>query len=205
MPQVTERAALEADKSLRDAVFYLPSDLDGAEIMAGLQTLFDEEMVLQDAVLNDLVDNIRTDVTRVKNAWGDKEESARGQKANLRANNGIRELELARDAHITEYNAIRSKFERVEHPLAEDHPIITEESLKRKSTTDGWQVGDSRQRDSYIWRTDIGAGPSTRQMQKKDSGTGASSGMGERALKRARANNMKQASKLISSILPVYW
>jgi hypothetical protein len=106
MPQVTKWAALEADKSLRDAVFYLPSDLDGTEIMAGLQTLFDKEMVLRDAVLNDLMDNIRKDVTRVENAWGDKEESARGQKANLRANDGIRELELAHDAHIMEYNAI---------------------------------------------------------------------------------------------------
>jgi hypothetical protein len=195
MPQVTERAALEAYKSLRDAVLYLPSDLDAAEIMAGLQTLFDEEMVLRDAVLNDLVDNIRTDVTRVENAWGDKEESARGQKANLRANDGIRELELARDAHITEYNAVRSKFERLEHPLAEDHPIITDESLKRKSTIDGRQVGDSRRRDGSIWRTDIGAGPSTGQTRKKDSGTGTSSGLGERASKRARANEIRQASE----------
>jgi hypothetical protein len=175
MPQVAERAALDAGKSLRDAIFYLPSDLDAKEIEGGLQTLFNEEMVLRDAVLNDLVDNIRTGVTRVENAWGDKEESARGQKANLRANDGIRELELARDVHITEYNAVRLKFEQLRHPLAEDHPRITDESLRHKSTTDGRQVGDSRRRDGSIWRTDIGAGPSTVQTRKKDTKANTSS------------------------------
>jgi hypothetical protein len=169
MPHVGECAAKEADKSVRDMILYLPSDLDAMEIQeGGLKTLLDEEMALRDAILNDLVYNIRNDVMRVENAWGDKEEGARGQKANLRANDGIRELELARDTHITEYNAVRTKFERLKHPLAEDHPRITDESLKRKSTTDGREVGDSRRRDGSIWRNNISAGPSTMKTRKKD-------------------------------------
>jgi hypothetical protein len=95
-------------------------------------------------------------------------------------NDGIRELELARDTHITEYNAVRIKFERLEHPFAEDHPRITDDSLKRKSTTDGRQVGDSRRRDGHIWRNDIGAGPSTMKTRKKDDKTADISGLGER-------------------------
>jgi hypothetical protein len=180
MPHVRERAAAEADNSLRDMILYLPSDLEAMEIQeGGLKNLLDEEIALRDAILNDLVCNIRNDVMRVENAWGDKEESARGQKANLRANDGIRELELARDTHITEYNAIRTKLEQLEHPLAEDHPRITDESLKRKSTTDGRQVGDSRRRDGSIWRNDISAGPSTMKMRKKDVKTKGTSGLGE--------------------------
>jgi hypothetical protein len=180
MPHVGERAAAEVDKSLRDLILYLPSDLDAKEIQdGGLKTLLDEEMALRDAILNDLVCNICNDVMRVENAWGDKEESTCGQKANLRANDGIRELELARDTHITEYNAVRTKLERLEHPLAEDHPRITDESLTRKSTTNGRQVGDSRRRDGSIWRNDIGAGPSTMMMRKKDGKTKDFFGLGE--------------------------
>jgi hypothetical protein len=111
MPLVSNRAATEVDKSLRDTILYLPSDLDVVEIQGeGLKTLLDEEMALRDAILNDLIRNICDAVMRVESAWGEKEESARGQKANLRANDGIRELELARDTLITEYNAVRSKF-----------------------------------------------------------------------------------------------
>jgi hypothetical protein len=142
--------------------------------------LLDEEMALRDAILNDLIYNICNDVMRVENAWGDKEESARGQKANLRANDGIRELELARDTYIMEYNAVQTKFERLKHPLAEDHPRITDESLKHKSTTDGRQVGDSRRRDGSIWRNDIGASPSTIKTRKKDGQMSGILGLGER-------------------------
>ena len=64
--------------------------------------------------------------------------------------------------------------------MAEDHPRITDESLKRKSTTDGWQVRDSRRRDGSIWRNDIGAGPSMMKSCKKDGKTSDISGLDER-------------------------
>ena len=203
MPHVSECTAREVGKSLRDTILYLPSDLDAMEIQKGeLKTLLDEEMALRDAILNDLVYNIRNDVMRVENAWGDKEEGARGQKANLRANDGIRELELARDTHITEYNAVRIKFEQLEHPLAEDHPRITDESLKRKSTTDGRQVGDSRRRDGSIWRNDIGAGPSTMKTRKKDGKINDISGLGERKSE-SSADSPGEGTLSLPSALPL--
>jgi hypothetical protein len=180
MPHIREWAAAEVDKSLRDLILYLPSDLDAKEIQdGGLKTLLDEEMALWDTILNDLICNICNDIMQVENAWGDKEESTCGQKANLCANDGICELELACDTHIMEYNTVRTKLKQLEHPLAEDHPRITDESLKHKSTTDGQQVRDSRRQDGSIWRNDIGAGPSTMKMCKKDGKTKDFFGLGE--------------------------
>jgi hypothetical protein len=168
MPHVAARV-LDEEDDFASLSFYLPSDLSDEERKASrLSTLFKREICLREAVLCDMIQTIRCSVICVDLSRLGKQDNARGQDANTRANAAIRELEAHRDKHMTVYNLMRKKLLE----LAPDHdpdafPIANSTTTYRKSTTAARQVGDSHRKDGDFWRADSGAGPSTNSRPRR--------------------------------------
>jgi hypothetical protein len=177
MPHVAARVlAEESDTGESSVSFYLPSDLsDDERKISRLNALFKREISLREAVLCDLIQMIWCSVICVDLSRLSKQDNARGQEANTRANATIRELEAHWDKHITIYNIMRKKLlELAPYHDPDVFPIANSTTIYRKSTTAARQVGDSHQKDGDIWRSDLSTGPSTntrprrRQIQQQE-------------------------------------
>ena len=169
MPHVAARVLEDEGDDLTTVSFYFPSDLSDEERKRNcLNTLFRREVSLREAVLCDLIQTIRCAVICVDLSRLGKQDNARGQDANTRANRAIRELEAHRDKQMSVYNAMRNKLLELAPELSEDiFPVADSTTVYRKSTTAARQVGDSHRKDGEIWRADIGAGPSTKSRPRR--------------------------------------
>jgi hypothetical protein len=169
MPHVAARVLEDEDEDLTTISFYFPSDLSDDERKRNrLNTLFKREISLREAVLCDLIQTIRCAVICIDLSRLGKQDNARSQDANTRANNAIRELEAHRDKQMTVYNAMRQKLVDLAPELGgEVFPIANSTTTYRKSTTTARQVGDSHRKDGEIWRADIGAGPSGKSRPRR--------------------------------------
>jgi hypothetical protein len=170
MPHVAARVvAEEGDTGENSLSLYLPSDLSDNELKTSRSNaLLKREISLREAVLCDLIQMIRRSVICVDLSRLGKQDNARGQEANTRANAAIRELEAHRDKHVTIYNIMRKKLlDLVPNYGADVFPIANSTTIYRKSTTAARQVGDSHRRDGDIWRSDLGTGPLAKSRSRR--------------------------------------
>jgi hypothetical protein len=146
------------------AIVPLPTSMKHADLDAnGLSDLLGEELKLREAELEDLIVAIRAQVQLVSAATYRKEQEARGQDANTRANTRITSLKTWWDFLAAEYIRLRTTI--VGHNLTyqEVFPPMTKAAMYRKRTDVSRQVGDSQKIDGFVhsrYRADMGAGPS---------------------------------------------
>jgi hypothetical protein len=173
MPYIAARVLEDEEENLPSVSFYLPSDLSDEERKTSrLNTLFRREISLREAVLCDLIQTIRCAIICVDLSRLGKQDNARGQEANTRANSAIRELEAHRDNHMAIYNTMRKKLLALAPDRDPDvYPIANSDTIYRKSTASARQVGDSRRRDGDMWRSDLGAGPATKSKPRRSGRT----------------------------------
>jgi hypothetical protein len=159
----------DAYKDVTSAVIYLPSNLLSSRIKRdNLGPLLQQEVELRIAQLHGFCCDIWGAVKAVNTGEMAKASTAKGQRPNTKANDGIWTLDHLKGSFVNLHNEAFARLVRIGQKMGEEYYYrfqrLEDKDLQRKHTLGGRQLGDSHRTDGSLWtgagRALTGAGPS---------------------------------------------
>lgn len=159
MPSVKKTVIAQQSSKIEDELLYLPSYFP-LEVRAelDLQTLGKEEVQLREAEVFECIAQLRHTSKRLSAMLSSKKKNTRGQNDSGRAMTARKSVEKGQEVLLKIYGSARHALLSLSSDLiskAKQFPVLTEEDLIRKSTTDKRQLGDSHRFEGRVWTAGV--------------------------------------------------
>ena len=154
MPNVTSMVESQPQQALEDENLFLPSSIPEPERTAlGLSALAGEEARLREAQAHECILQLRTNVKCMSILAKRKKKHDRGVRKLTRTRARFISVEVVRDRLLLIYNSSRAALISLGKldPNDQRLPPLTVDDLKRKSTVDKRQRGDTYRSDGGLW------------------------------------------------------
>ncbi|KAJ3964940.1 hypothetical protein EV361DRAFT_975265 [Lentinula raphanica] len=153
MPSVDLSLASQSDEFPENSPLLLPSSFSAAERRDHrLVGLASKQVQMLELALGEFIQKLQTTVKSLSAAYERKYKYARGQDANMRANEGIRTIENRRNILIADYNTFRQTLRALDSLDDGKWPSMTVQDTYRKPTEKRRSPGDSRVMEGSLWR-----------------------------------------------------
>jgi hypothetical protein len=156
MPTVIARVLSSPLRDPENETLYLPSDFTASEREELLLVkIADEEANLREGQAFDIILQLRSVVKHLAAIRGLKMKNAKGQKENTRAFTKIARAQFICDHVLETYTCARAALESLkcldDETTRRRYPVLTQDSLQRKSTTDKKARGETYHTDGGLW------------------------------------------------------
>ena len=152
MRSIAPRLARQSAAEPEDQRLFLPSDFSASDRQKfRLLGLASRHAQMLELALGDIINSLQTTVKTLTAAYERKIKHARGQDANTRSNQEIRNIEAKRSTFIVDYALFRDALDVLDALDKEKWPTLSEQDTFRKATERRRSPGDSRVVEGNLW------------------------------------------------------